>query len=336
MICKNCGHDNSETSAFCIECGTSLAIPGLTPEPAQPFVAPAPAEEPQQEYQETMVILPQQDDAPPAPEDPAQQPFAAPAYPQPAMPEALRQPFAAPAYPQPEAPAYPQPEMPAYPQPDAPAYPQPEMPAYPQPDAPEAPAPEPFAPPVYPQPPVPVFDEPEPEKERSGKAGKIVLIVAVAVLALALIGACVAGYLLYSQKTAEINALEADKTALSDQIKQAAGEKDAMTADYDALNEKYGALTSDYDALNKQYDSLANDYKTLDGKYDAAVKENDKMKPEYSFYTDHAVVCSDMNKYYHTYECEDWDRNAFWIFNTEFAKEVKEYTACPVCHPDGN
>ena len=328
MICKNCGHDNSETSAFCIECGTPLAIPGLTPEPAQPFAAPAPAEEaPQKEYEETMVILPEQYDAPAAPEIPAQQPFAAPVYPQP-VPEA---PAPEPAYFAPEEAVMttiaPDPE--ALQQPFA-------APAYPQPDAPEAPAPESFAPPVYPQPRVPVFDEPEPEKKQSGKAGKIILIVAVAVLALALIGACVAGYLLYSQKTAEINALEADKTALNDQIKQATGEKDALTSDYDALNEKYGALASDYDALNKKYDSLENSYKTLDGKYDTAVKENDKMRTEYSFYTEHAAVCSDMNKYYHTFECKDWDRNAFWIFNTEFAKEVKGYTACPVCHPDGD
>lgn len=40
-------------------------------------------------------------------------------------------------------------------------------------------------------------------------------------------------------------------------------------------------------------------------------------------------VASDGNDYYHTYACEDWDRQAFYIFNTAYAENELGLKPCP-------
>lgn len=243
MICKNCGSELTERTAFCTECGAPLDWEDNTPANAS------------------------------APETPV---YAAPA---------------APAYAQPYA---------AYPQQPAPSYA-----------------------PVY-------APQPEPEKPK-GKGSRIALTVTVIFLALALIGGGIFGYLLYKQKTDEINALEAEKTALSDQLRQQSDDAGTLADDYNDLSAKYDALSGDHDTLKEQYDALSKDYTALSEDYDALAEGYDEIWPEYDFFTDFAVICSDQNKYYHTYECEDWDRSAFWIYNLDAAKG-KDFTPCPNCH----
>ncbi len=49
------------------------------------------------------------------------------------------------------------------------------------------------------------------------------------------------------------------------------------------------------------------------------------------FYNSNACVASDGNDYYHTYACEDWDRQAFYIFNTAYAENELGLKPCPKC-----
>ena len=249
MICKNCGSEITERTAFCTECGAPLIWEDEAP-----------------------------NNAPAAPEAPVYAAPAAPAY-------TAQQPYA-PAYQQPAAPAYAA----------APAY----------------------------------VPQPAPEKPK-GKGGKIALIVTTVILALALVGAGVFGYILYNQKTDEINTLQAEKTALEEQLGQADADKGTLADDYNDLSAKYDAVCGERDTLSAQYDELSKDYTALSEDYDALSASYDEILPEYDFFTDFAVICSDQNKYYHTYECEDWDRSAFWIYNLDAAKG-KEFTPCPKCH----
>lgn len=260
MICKNCGYENNDTSAFCAECGAPLAR--------------------------------EEKNAPETPNEiPAEPVYAAPAAP--------------------EAPAFTAPAAPVY----APQTPLQTAPAYPQPA------------PVYAAP-----QAPKPEK-KSGKGGRIALIVTVVVLALALIAAGVLCYLLYAdklEKEEEDGSLRTQLEEINGKYETLNGDYDTLSDDYNALSSKYDTLTGDYDELSGQYDELNASYEEMSEYANGLYEEYSGMYDEYWFFKDYAVICSDMNKYYHTYECEDWDHSAFWIYNVDNAK-TKEFTACPKC-----
>ena len=52
---------------------------------------------------------------------------------------------------------------------------------------------------------------------------------------------------------------------------------------------------------------------------------------EYNFYHAHSVICDDNSKYYHKYDCTEWDNNAFYIYNYEQAINLG-YESCPECY----
>ena len=181
------------------------------------------------------------------------------------------------------------------------------------PAAPEAPVSpeEPVVPeaPVTPEAPVmqeaPVYEEPAPaceapiyqsqpaapKQKKSGKGGMIALIVVAGVLALCLIGTAIYCALLYRQC-------------------------DNLADTVEELQEENADLYEQNDALHDELDALYDNYYAI---YD-----------EYDFFHEHAVFCSEDNNYYHSYDCPDWDREGFWIFNVEYA-EYTEYTPCPYC-----
>lgn len=264
MVCKNCGYENNDTSAFCAECGAPLAREERN-----------------------------------APELPNEIPAEAASQPVCAAPEAdpaATQPFTP--VPAPEAPVY-----------AAPARQQPY--AYPQPAAPKA---------------------PQPEKKK-GKGGRIALIVTVVVLALALVAAGVLCYLLYADKQEreqEEGSLRTQLAEIDRKYETLNDDYYTLTDDYNALSSKYDTLTGDYDELSGQYDELSAAYEEMSDYANGLYEEYSGLYDEAIFYRQHAVVCSEMNKYYHTYECEDWDRDGFWIYNVEAAKG-KDFTPCPKC-----
>ena len=189
----------------------------------------------------------------------------------------------------------------------APAYQAPAAPAYTAPAPQQTYAPPAYqAPtaPAYKAPSAPVYAAPQPVREKKkGNGGKIALIIVTVVLALALIAAGVVAFLLYreNQELADtVSSLETENATLNQEVKK---------------------QSDDYDSLMEEYDLLLDDY-------------ND-IWDEYSFYNWNAVVCSEDNQYYHTYDCTDWNRDSFWIFNSEYAK-YKEYTPCPNCQPQGD
>ena len=189
---------------------------------------------------------------------------------------------------------------------EAPAAPEapvvPEAPVIPEePVVPEAPVMQEV--PVIPE--APVYEEPAPayeapiyqsqpaapKQKKSGKGGMIALIVVAGVLALCLIGTAIYCALLYRQC-------------------------DNLADTVEELQEENADLYEQNDALHDELDALYDNYYAI---YD-----------EYDFFHEHAVFCSEDNNYYHSYDCPDWDREGFWIFNVEYA-EYTEYTPCPYC-----
>ena len=55
-----------------------------------------------------------------------------------------------------------------------------------------------------------------------------------------------------------------------------------------------------------------------------------EILPTYNFYNEHAVCVNKNSDYYHKYECDDFDKSYFYIFNTENA-EGQGYYPCPRC-----
>ena len=65
--------------------------------------------------------------------------------------------------------------------------------------------------------------------------------------------------------------------------------------------------------------------------YDELSKNYNEFADMAEFYNSNACVASDGNDYYHTYACEDWDRQAFYIFNTAYAENELGLKPCPKC-----
>ena len=130
-----------------------------------------------------------------------------------------------------------------------------------------------------------------PKQKKKGKGALIALIVVAAVLALSLIAAAIYCVLLYRQ---------CDSLAESVEVLQTNNE---------ALSDEIGSLNAEYDGLYAEYNAI----------YE-----------EYDFFHEHAVFCSEENNYYHTYDCAYWDRDGFWIYNSEYAI-YKDYEPCPYC-----
>lgn len=214
-----------------------------------------------------------------------------------------------------------------YAAPAAPAYQAPAASVY------TAPAPQQtYAPPAYQAQTAPIYTAPLPVQEKKkGKGGKIALIIVTIVLALALIAAGVVAFLLYreNQEMADsVSSMEAENTELREALEKSA-------ADYTALNDDYSTLQADFEEYQRTNELSTSEYDELVTDYNALQEEYDRILEEYDFYNWHAVVCSEDNQYYHTYDCIDWNRDYFWIFNSEYAK-YKEYTPCPNCQPQGD
>ena len=58
--------------------------------------------------------------------------------------------------------------------------------------------------------------------------------------------------------------------------------------------------------------------------------EMKQLKDKCDFYDCCVVFCDDESDFYHTYECEEWNRNSFYVFNSENA-ETQGYKPCPKC-----
>lgn len=59
--------------------------------------------------------------------------------------------------------------------------------------------------------------------------------------------------------------------------------------------------------------------------------EIDKIESEYSFFNSYAVICDDNSNYFHHYNCDEWDKDSFFIFNVDNAVD-SGYNPCPECH----
>lgn len=82
-------------------------------------------------------------------------------------------------------------------------------------------------------------------------------------------------------------------------------------------------ITHEAELWGNKFTEKQSDYRELlEWKYD--------VQTEYKHFHNHAVMCSDWNNYYHSYDCSDWDTNGFYIFNTENA-EHQGYRPCPRC-----
>lgn len=188
---------------------------------------------------------------------------------------------------------------------------------------PAAPQPPVSEPPVFEQKPVyeaPVAPAPvAPQLKKKGKGGMIALIIIAAVLLVSLIGVGIYCILLNVQCSSLSDVIHNQ----NEEIEDCNSELSDLTDEYNVLVDEYNALSDDYDVLCDDYDALYEDF-LYSSEYDDALLE------EYWFFRDHAVFCSDDNNYYHSYECPDWDRDSFWIFNSEYAI-YQEYESCPNC-----
>lgn len=57
---------------------------------------------------------------------------------------------------------------------------------------------------------------------------------------------------------------------------------------------------------------------------------NAEFKEKVDFFDENVVFCDDESNYYHKYECENWNRNSFYAYNTENAI-YQGYKPCPEC-----
>ena len=229
---------------------------------------------------------------------------------------------------------------PVAPVPDEPPIPAepviPEEPAVPEePVVPEEPA---FSnmPPIPPEPPVsdmPPIPEAAPRKRRN--TGMLVSLIALGVV---VVGAAVGGFLLWHGMNAKLERERSDHALEQSQAEaQLSDLQDALdqsNENYDALYNDYYDLVQEYSLLQQQNENVSDlqaQYDALSDAYDELSKNYNEFADMAEFYNSNACVASDGNDYYHTYACEDWDRQAFYIFNTAYAENELGLKPCPKC-----
>lgn len=229
---------------------------------------------------------------------------------------------------------------PVAPVPDEPPIPAepviPEEPAVPEePVVPEEPA---FSdmPPIPPEPPVsdmPPIPDAAPRKRRN--TGMLVSLIALGVV---VVGAAVGGFLLWHGMNAKLERERSDHALEQSQAEaQLSDLQDALdqsNENYDALYNDYYDLVQEYSLLQQQNENVSDlqaQYDALSDAYDELSKNYNEFADMAEFYNSNACVASDGNDYYHTYACEDWDRQAFYIFNTAYAENELGLKPCPKC-----
>lgn len=166
-----------------------------------------------------------------------------------------------------------------------------------------------------------------PRQKKAGKGAKIAAIVLAAVLAVVLAAGGVVGYLFYTDYTQ----LEANHTELQDRYADLEMKQEELSANYAALESENENLAYQVEDANTNLAQVQSEYESLMVEYGDIVDDYYSWSDEYEFYHRFGVYCSEMNDYYHTYDCPDWDREGFWLFNVDYAI-AQDYTACPNCH----
>ena len=223
---------------------------------------------------------------------------------------------------------------PVVPVPDEPPIPaEPVLPE--EPVVPEEPA---FSdmPPIPPEPPVsnmPPIPDAAPRKRRN--TGMLVSLIALGVV---VVGAAVGGFLLWHGMNAKLERERSDHALEQSQAEaQLSDLQDALdqsNENYDALYHDYYDLVQEYSLLQQQNENVSDlqaQYDALSDAYDELSKNYNEFADMAEFYNSNACVASDGNDYYHTYACEDWDRQAFYIFNTAYAENELGLKPCPKC-----
>ena len=232
-----------------------------------------------------------------------------------------------------------EPPVPGVTPPVAPVLDEPVIPAEPvlpeEPVVPEEPA---FSdmPPIPPEPPVsdmPPIPEAAPRKRRN--TGMLVSLIALGVV---VVGAAVGGFLLWHGMNAKLERERSDHALEQSQAEaQLSDLQDALdqsNENYDALYNDYYDLVQEYSLLQQQNENVSDlqaQYDALSDAYDELSKNYNEFADMAEFYNGNACVASDDNDYYHTYACEDWDRQAFYIFNTAYAENELGLKPCPKC-----
>lgn len=226
-----------------------------------------------------------------------------------------------------------EPPVPGVTPPVAPVLDVPVIPA--EPVLPEEPA---FSdmPPIPPEPPVsnmPPIPEAAPRKRRN--TGMLVSLIALGVV---VVGAAVGGFLLWHGMNAKLERERSDHALEQSQAEaQLSDLQDALdqsNENYDALYHDYYDLVQEYSLLQQQNENVSDlqaQYDALSDAYDELSKNYNEFADMAEFYNSNACVASDGNDYYHTYACEDWDRQAFYIFNTAYAENELGLKPCPKC-----
>ena len=191
-------------------------------------------------------------------------------------------------------------------------------------------------PPIPPEPPVsdmPPIPEAAPRKRRN--TGMLVSLIALGVV---VVGAAVGGFLLWHGMNAKLERERSDHALEQSQAEaQLSDLQDALdqsNENYDALYNDYYDLVQEYSLLQQQNENVSDlqaQYDALSDAYDELSKNYNEFADMAEFYNGNACVASDNNDYYHTYACEDWDRQAFYIFNTAYAENELGIKPCPKC-----
>ena len=65
--------------------------------------------------------------------------------------------------------------------------------------------------------------------------------------------------------------------------------------------------------------------------------ENINLSKKVDFFDRSCAFVIDIDPtYYHTYDCDEWTSETFYVFNTNYAEEILGYKPCPHCHNNNN
>ena len=122
-----------------------------------------------------------------------------------------------------------------------------------------------------------------------------------------------------------VSQAEYDKTAAQKELETA---KEQLQTLSDSVTD----LTQQLEDANTELETAKSQQQSLQDANDSLTQENAAYADKIGFYDTYVVfvMLGSENKYYHKYDCKNFDKRNFVAYSTKLA-EANGYSPCPIC-----
>ena len=129
----------------------------------------------------------------------------------------------------------------------------------------------------------------------------------------------------------KIASLEEEVHGSQSSLSQSQYDMDATLRELEELRGEKEQLEAEAETMLEEKSLLEEQLEALRGDLSTVRAEKDALSEKLAWIDAYVVyVENDGTNYYHNYDCENFKKSSFWVYNRKLA-ENKGYTACPIC-----